>query len=99
MPRIRMSLLLLSLSAAASGCTTTHIASTTPGQLTVVATTTQMQDLVRHVGGDHVHLVGILKPNVDPHEFEPSPSDAIGSPAPSWWSTSGVGHRQLGGRG
>ncbi len=50
---------------------------TTPGPgVTVVATTTQLQDLVANVGGPRVHLVGILKPNVDPHEYEPRPSDA-----------------------
>jgi len=73
------------------GCTTTHIASTTPGQITVVATTTQMQDLVRHVGGDNVHLVGILKPNVDPHDFEPSPSTAIALSGAKLVVESGVG--------
>lgn len=90
MRRIRLSqlfaLCLLSL-----GCTTTHIASSTPGQITVVATTTQMQDLVRHVGAHHVHLVGILKPNVDPHDFEPSPSTAIALSGAKLIVESGVG--------
>jgi len=62
---------------AAAACTTTRIPHAQPGQLTVVATTTQMQDLVRNVGGRDVHMVGILKPNVDPHDFEPTPSTAI----------------------
>src|SRR5205823_3807963 len=43
--------------------------------ITVVATTTQLQDFVRNVGGAHVHVVGLLRPNVDPHEYEPRPSD------------------------
>jgi ABC-type Zn uptake system ZnuABC Zn-binding protein ZnuA len=61
-----------------AGCGTTRIGSSAkPGQITVIATTTQMQDLVRNVGGSHVNLVGILKPNVDPHEFEPTPQDAV----------------------
>jgi zinc/manganese transport system substrate-binding protein len=68
---------LLPLCLLSLGCTTTHIASSTPGRITVVATTTQMQDLLQHVGGDNVQLVSILKPNVDPHDFEPSPSTAI----------------------
>ncbi len=71
----RVSALALVLCAAA--CTTTHIPHSHPGQVTVVATTTQMQDLVRHVGGRDVHMVGILRPNVDPHDFEPTPSTAI----------------------
>ena len=45
--------------------------------MTVVATTTQMQDLVRNVGGRDVHMVGILEPNIDPHDFEPTPKTAI----------------------
>jgi ABC-type Zn uptake system ZnuABC Zn-binding protein ZnuA len=87
---IRLSLL-LALCLLSLGCTTTHIASSTPGQITVVATTTQMQDLVRHVGAHHVHLVGILKPNVDPHDFEPSPSTAIALSGAKLIVESGVG--------
>jgi ABC-type Zn uptake system ZnuABC Zn-binding protein ZnuA len=42
----------------------------------VVATTTQVADFVREVGGDRVDVHQILKPNSDPHEYEPRPSDA-----------------------
>src|SRR5215212_11680879 len=42
----------------------------------VVATTTQVTDLVRNVGGDRVSVDSILRPNSDPHEYEPRPSDA-----------------------
>ena len=45
------------------------------GRLPVVATTTQLTDFVRAVGGDHVDVYGILKANVDAHDFEPSPGD------------------------
>jgi zinc/manganese transport system substrate-binding protein/manganese/iron transport system substrate-binding protein len=44
-------------------------------RLRVVATTTPVQDFVRVIGGDKVAMTGILKPNVDAHEFEPSPAD------------------------
>ena len=44
-------------------------------RLPVVATTTQLTDFARIVGGDHVDVYGILKPNVDAHDFEPSPAD------------------------
>ena len=44
-------------------------------RLRVVATTTQITDFIRVVGGDHVDVYGILKPNVDAHDFEPSPAD------------------------
>lgn len=44
--------------------------------VTAVATTTQVADLVRNVGGARVSVDGILRPNSDPHEYEPRPSDA-----------------------
>src|SRR4051794_37107247 len=42
---------------------------------TVVATTTQVGDFVRNVGGRRVEVHQILHPNTDPHEYEPRPSD------------------------
>ena len=44
--------------------------------VTVVATTTQVADLVRNVGGERISVHGILRPNSDPHAYEPRPSDA-----------------------
>ncbi len=41
----------------------------------VVATTTQLGDLVRQVGGSAVFVTQILQPNSDPHEYEPRPDD------------------------
>jgi zinc/manganese transport system substrate-binding protein len=49
------------------------------GQLRVVATTTQIGDLVRQVGGGAVSVDQILEPNTDPHEYEPRPSDVLGA--------------------
>lgn len=49
------------------------------GQLPVVATTTQIGDFVREVGGDAVSVDQILQPNTDPHEYEPRPSDVAGT--------------------
>jgi ABC-type Zn uptake system ZnuABC Zn-binding protein ZnuA/ABC-type Mn2+/Zn2+ transport system permease subunit len=45
------------------------------GQVEVVATTTQIGDWVREVGGRAVAVDQILQPNTDPHEYEPRPSD------------------------
>jgi ABC-type Zn uptake system ZnuABC Zn-binding protein ZnuA len=42
---------------------------------TVVATTTQVADLVRQVGGDRISVDGMLRPGGDPHDYEPRPSD------------------------
>jgi ABC-type Zn uptake system ZnuABC Zn-binding protein ZnuA len=41
----------------------------------VVATTTQLADVARQLGGDAVEVHGILRPNTDPHEYEPRPAD------------------------
>jgi len=41
----------------------------------VVATTTQLGDIVRAVGGDAVDVHQILQPTSDPHDYEPRPSD------------------------
>jgi ABC-type Zn uptake system ZnuABC Zn-binding protein ZnuA len=44
-------------------------------RITVVATTTQVADLARNVGGSRVDVVQILAPNTDPHEYELRPQD------------------------
>jgi ABC-type Zn uptake system ZnuABC Zn-binding protein ZnuA len=41
----------------------------------VVATTTQIADLARNVGGELVHVDAILSANVDPHDFTLGPGD------------------------
>jgi ABC-type Zn uptake system ZnuABC Zn-binding protein ZnuA len=46
------------------------------GGLRVVATTTQVGDIVREVAGSRAEVDQILKPGSDPHEYEPRPSDA-----------------------
>jgi ABC-type Zn uptake system ZnuABC Zn-binding protein ZnuA len=45
------------------------------GRLRVVATTTQVADLAANVGGDRVQVTSLLKPGIDPHDYEPSPAD------------------------
>jgi len=44
-------------------------------RMNVVATTTQLTDLATVVGGARVKVTGLLKANVDAHEYEPSPAD------------------------
>ncbi len=44
--------------------------------LTVVATTTIVGDVVRRVGGDRIQLVVLLPVGADPHTYEPRPNDA-----------------------
>ena len=43
--------------------------------LKVVATTTQVADFATNVGGDRVRVTSLFKPNVDAHDYEPSPAD------------------------
>jgi ABC-type Zn uptake system ZnuABC Zn-binding protein ZnuA/ABC-type Mn2+/Zn2+ transport system permease subunit len=57
-----------------AGCATNGGAAA-PGQAKVVATTTQIGDFARAVGGDRAKVVQLLKPNTDPHDYEPRPSD------------------------
>jgi zinc/manganese transport system substrate-binding protein len=45
------------------------------GKVAVVATTTQIADFAREVGGDDVDVTQILAPNTDPHDYEPRPDD------------------------
>jgi zinc/manganese transport system substrate-binding protein len=45
------------------------------GRLSVVATTTQIGDWARAVGGGDAAVHQILQPNTDPHEYEPRPKD------------------------
>ncbi len=45
------------------------------GKISVVATTTQIGDFAREVGGNAVDVHQILAPNTDPHEYEPRPDD------------------------
>jgi ABC-type Zn uptake system ZnuABC Zn-binding protein ZnuA len=61
------------------------------GRLKVVATTTQVQDFTRAIGGDRIQLTGILKPNVDPHDYEPSPADVDAIARADLLITNGVG--------
>lgn len=41
----------------------------------VVATTTQVADFARNIGGERVEVTGLLTPNADPHDHEVRPRD------------------------
>ncbi len=45
----------------------------------VVATTTQLGDIVREVGGRAAAVTQILRPNNNPHEYDPRPGDVEAS--------------------
>ena len=61
------------LLAAVSGCG--YESAHAEGKINVVATTTQVADLARNVGGARVHVVQLLAPNADPHAYELRPHD------------------------
>jgi ABC-type Zn uptake system ZnuABC Zn-binding protein ZnuA len=64
----------LALALAAAGCGGTS-SSSANGAIRVVATTTQLGDVVRAIGGDAVDVHQILRANTDPHDYEPRPKD------------------------
>lgn len=68
---------LFALALAAAGCGSGS--GDGSGKLYVVATTTQIGDFVREVGGEAVAVDQILQPNTDPHDYEPRPSDIEGA--------------------
>ncbi|MGA3068312.1 MAG: zinc ABC transporter substrate-binding protein [Tepidisphaeraceae bacterium] len=48
------------------------------GKIEVVAAENFYGDLATQLGGNHVHVVSIMSdPNIDPHEYEADPKDAI----------------------
>lgn len=65
---------LLLAAAAAAGCGSKSL--TTDRDVLAVATTTQLGDMTRAVGGGRVDVRQLLRPNSDPHGYEPRPSDA-----------------------
>jgi ABC-type Zn uptake system ZnuABC Zn-binding protein ZnuA len=76
-PRLLVPLSLLAAVAAllVAGCGGSSAPAAKPGAIDVVATTTQLGDIVRAVGGDAVAVHQILQPNTDPHTYEPRPKD------------------------
>lgn len=62
----------LALALLVAGC---GAANSSGGRVEVIATTTQIGDWVRAVGGDAVAVEQLLEPNSDPHGYEPRPSD------------------------
>lgn len=43
----------------------------------IVCTTTMIADLAAQIGGEHIQVVGIIRPGVDPHIYDPTPDDSI----------------------
>lgn len=58
-----------------AGCGKTESNPEDDGKLTVVATTTMLTDLVKEIGGDAIIVEGLMGPGIDPHGYQPAPSD------------------------
>jgi zinc/manganese transport system substrate-binding protein/manganese/iron transport system substrate-binding protein len=75
----RILLVVVGLTVLAAGCSANQPAGSEDGiqgrTLRVVATTTQVADFARNIGGDRVQVTSLFKPNVDAHDYEPSPAD------------------------
>ncbi|WP_327001895.1 metal ABC transporter substrate-binding protein [Dactylosporangium sp. NBC_01737] len=83
---------LLSLTGGLAACGEASTAQPAAGtKLAVVATTTQVADFARIIGGDRVAVTQILKPNIDPHDYEPTPADLTAIGAATVLVKSGVG--------
>jgi ABC-type Zn uptake system ZnuABC Zn-binding protein ZnuA/ABC-type Mn2+/Zn2+ transport system permease subunit len=63
---------IVALAVVAGGC---GAAGSSDGKVEVVATTTQIGDFARAVGGNAIDVHQILQPNTDPHDYEPRPAD------------------------
>ena len=78
---LRTLLSLLSVLILLAACGPVAPASTVaqPGEerLRVVASISPVANIVYNIGGDRIELDGIMPSGVDPHTFEPRPSDAV----------------------
>lgn len=75
----RTILIIAALGLAAAGCSSDSEPASQGGTdsavIDIVATTPQVADFARNIGGDMVQVHDIIRPGVDPHEFEPAAGD------------------------
>jgi zinc/manganese transport system substrate-binding protein len=76
MKRVLLLLPLVVLVAACGRANEGAESSSSDAAITVAATTRQVADFARQVGGDRANVEAIIPANADPHDFEPRPSDA-----------------------
>ncbi|HEX8770625.1 MAG TPA: zinc ABC transporter substrate-binding protein, partial [Acidimicrobiales bacterium] len=72
---MRRTALLLAAALLIGACGTSGASRSSSDKLRVVTTTTELTDFATVVGGRDVDVYGVLKANVDPHDYEPSPAD------------------------
>jgi len=66
---------ILALILAVVGCSSSGPPAFEGPPVRVVCTTTIVADMVRRVGGDRVNVETLMGPGVDPHRYQPAPSD------------------------
>jgi len=59
-----------------SGGLASTVSAGEPSPVKVCVTTGMIADLVRQVGGDHVEVMQLMGPGIDPHLYKPTSSDA-----------------------
>jgi ABC-type Zn uptake system ZnuABC Zn-binding protein ZnuA/ABC-type Mn2+/Zn2+ transport system permease subunit len=73
-PSVALALVaLMAIGAAGCGEGSTSAKTASDGKINVVATTPQIADIVRNVGGDAVDVTTLLPIGADPHDYEPRP--------------------------
>ncbi|HHX02925.1 MAG TPA: zinc ABC transporter solute-binding protein [Tissierellia bacterium] len=68
-------LLIVIMGAILGGCKVQNKETPSDGKLQVVATTTMLRDLVTVLGGEHVDVIGLMGPGIDPHLYQASAGD------------------------
>lgn len=58
-----------------TGCRRGGLDAPNDGRVQVVCTTGPVAELARHVGGEHVRVVALMGPGVDPHLYQALPAD------------------------
>lgn len=86
-------LLLVGILAACGDTTSTAPtgAASTGGKINVLATTTQLGDFVRNIGGERVQLTQVLRPDDDPHDYDPTANDSKNAAAAQLIIKNGLG--------
>ena len=83
--------LLVATGLAGCGEATTTGPVTNSAKINVLATTTQLGDFARNIGGDRVQVTQILRPDDDPHDYDPTAADSKNAAAAKLIVKNGVG--------
>jgi zinc transport system substrate-binding protein len=74
--RAALALALFAVASTSTGCAAAH--RTADGRPIVAVAFFPLDDMVRAIGGDAVHIASLVPPGQDAHEFEPTPKQLTG---------------------